>query len=149
MPGRKGRRVIENSSNIIKCWFKRAFNNTLQWHFKKDGGILNYLGQESTHAHTHKEEGFFSRILVENSANDFCSLKIVYGVTGFSGCELAHSIRKCKVDPLKLLGQTLRVALLVVVFWLPSEKKPGLGSHWKAKTLGFLHIKGQGMSYRQ
>lgn len=41
----------------MKRWFKRAFNNELPWHFKKDGGILNYLGQESTQ----KQEVGFSQ----------------------------------------------------------------------------------------
>lgn len=73
-----------------------------------------------------------------NSANDFCSLKIVYWATGFSGCELARSVCECEIDPLTLLRQTLRVALMVVVFELPSEKKPGLGSCCKVKFWGFF-----------
>lgn len=63
-----------------------------------------------------KRERLFSRVIVENSANDFPSLKIVYGVTECGGCKLSHSVCKLKMDAPKSLYQTLRVALMVVVF---------------------------------
>lgn len=78
MPGRKGRKLIENSSNIIKCWFKCAFKSKLLRHFKKDGGLLNYVGLESTLT-TPKRGGLFSRKIVGNSANDLSPLKYYQG----------------------------------------------------------------------
>lgn len=111
MSGRKRRRVTENSSNIIKCWFKRAFSNKFPWHFKKDGGILNYLDQESIEK---KEVSFFSRIIAENSANDFSFLKILHRVTGLCACKL--SVCNFKVDTLKLLQQTIKEAKMVLAF---------------------------------
>lgn len=113
MPGVKWRGLIENLSNIIKCWFKCTFSNKLPWHFKKNGGILNYLGQESIKKRK-KEVSFFSRLIVGNSANDVSSFKIVYRVTGVSGCKL--NVCYFKIDTLRLLQQTLNVAIMVVVF---------------------------------
>lgn len=42
MPGRKGRRLIEGGSNIIKRWFKHALDSKLTRHFKKVEGIPKF-----------------------------------------------------------------------------------------------------------
>lgn len=78
-----------------------------------------------------KRGDLFSRIIAGNSANDFSLLKILHRVIGLHGRKL--SVCNFKADTLKLLRQTLRVAKMVLVFYLLSKKQPSAGSRCKVE----------------